>query len=80
MISLNFYAPVNFGKAIWLLESNAFFEKSGRLSSTSPEILAVGSHCSANFQPILDCFILVFELKCEDSETIKTNHVNTYVK
>ena len=41
-------------------------------SSAGPNTLALGSHCSANFQPILDCFIPNFKLKYEDSENIKT--------
>ena len=43
-----------------------FSEKSGRLSSTGSEILAFGSHYSANIQPILDCFIPKFKLKYDD--------------
>ena len=43
----------------------------------SPEILAFGSYCSANFQPILDSFIPNFNLKYEDSENVKTDRVNT---
>ena len=50
-----------------------FFEKSGRLSLEGPEILPFGSHCSANFQPILRCFIPNLKLKYKDSENIKTN-------
>ena len=60
------------------LESN-FSKKSGRLSSTGSEILTFGSHCSANFQPILDCFIPKFKLEYDDLENIKTNCVNTVV-
>ena len=45
-------------------------------SSAGPKILAFGSHSSANFQPILDCFISNFKLKCEDSENIKADRVN----
>ena len=56
-----------------------FSKKSGRLSSPGPEILAFGSHSSANFQPILDCFIPKFKLKCDDSENIKTDCVNMVV-
>ena len=48
-----------------------FLKKSGRLSSAGPEILAFVSHCSANFQPILDFFIPNFKLKYEDSGNIK---------
>ena len=54
-------------------------KKSGRLSSPSPEILAFGSHSSANFQPILDCFIRNFRLKYEDSENIIADRVNTVI-
>ena len=56
-----------------------FSKKSGRLSSTGSEILTFGSHCSANFQPILDCFIPKFKLEYDDLENIKTNSVNTVV-
>ena len=56
-----------------------FSKKSGRLSSTSSEILTFGSHCSANFQPILDCFIPKFKLEYEDLENIKTDLVNAVV-
>ena len=38
--------------------------------AAGPKILAFGSHCLANFQPILDCFIPNFKLKYEDSENI----------
>ena len=48
-------------------------------SSVGPKILAFGSHCSANFQPILDCFIPNFKLKYEDSENIKADRVSTVV-
>ena len=51
--------------------------KSGRLSSTGSEILTSGSHCSANFQPILDCFIPKFKLEFDDLENIKTDRLNT---
>ena len=54
-----------------------FSKKSGRLSSTDSEILTFGSHCSANFQPILDCFIPKFKLEYDDLENIKTDSVNT---
>ena len=56
-----------------------FSKKSGRLSSAGPEFQALVSHCSANFQPILDCCIPNFKLKCEDSENIKADCVNTVV-
>ena len=51
----------------------------GRLSSTGSEILAFGSHCSANFQLILDCFIPKFKLKYDSLENIKVDPVNTVV-
>ena len=54
-----------------------FSEKSGRLSSTGSEIGTFSSHCLANFQPILDCFIPKFKLKYDDLENIKTDRVNT---
>ena len=56
-----------------------FLKKSGRLSSASPEILYFGSYCSANFQPILHCFIPDFKLKYGDSENTKTGRVNTVI-
>ena len=56
-----------------------FSKNLGRLSSTSSEILTFGSHCSANFQPIFDCFILKFKLEYEDLENIKTDCVNAVV-
>ena len=55
---------------------NYILKKSGRLS---PEILAFGSHCSANFQLILDCFRPNFKLKYEYSENIETACLNTVV-
>ena len=48
-------------------------------SSAGPKFLTFGSHCSANFQPILDCFILNLKLKYEDSENIKADRVSTVV-
>ena len=56
-----------------------FSKKSGRLSSTGSEILTYVSHCSSNFQPILDCFIPKFKLEYDDLENIKTERVNTGV-
>ena len=50
-----------------------------RLSPADPEISALGSHSSANFQPILNCFIRNFKLKYEDVGNIKTDCVNTVV-
>ena len=52
---------------------------SGRQLLVIPEILVFVSHCSANFQPILDCFMPNFKLKYEDSENIKAGRVNTVV-
>ena len=43
------------------------------------EIVIFGSHCSANFQPILDCFILNFKLEYDNLENIKTDCVNVVV-
>ena len=56
-----------------------FSKKSGRLSSTGSEILTFGSHCSENFQPIVDCFIPKFKLEYDNLENIKTDPVNTVV-
>ena len=58
---------------------SAFLKKLGRLPSAGPEILAFVSHCSANFLPILDCFIPKFKLKYENSENIKVDRVSTVV-
>ena len=41
------------------------------MSSAGPEILGFVSHCLANFQPILDCFIQNFKLKYEDLKNVK---------
>ena len=41
--------------------------------------LTFGSHCSANFQPILDCFVAKFKLEYDDLDNIKTDCVNTVV-
>ena len=74
------YAPVDFVNVIWLyLKLVHFSKKSGRLSSTGSEILTFGSHCSANFQPILICFILKFKLEYDDLENIETDRVNAVV-
>ena len=48
-----------------------FESKSGRLT--------FGSHCSSNFQPILDCFIPKFKCKYEYLFNIKTYRVNIVV-
>ena len=48
-------------------------------SSAGPKILAFGSDCLANFQPILDCFMPNFKMKYEDSENIKADRVDTVV-
>ena len=47
--------------------------------NSCPESLAFGSHCSANFQTILNFFIPNFKLKYEDSENITADLVNTIV-
>ena len=47
--------------------------------SAGPKILAFGSYCSANFQPILDCFIPNFKLTYEGSENIKADCASTVV-
>ena len=56
-----------------------FVKKSGRLSSTGSDILTFGSHCLANFQPILDCFIPKFKLEYDDLENIKIDRVSAVV-
>ena len=53
--------------------------KTGRLSLAGTKILAFGSHSMANFQSILDCFILNFNLKHDDLENTKTDCVSTVV-
>ena len=55
------------------------FSKKSGLSSTGSEILTFGSHCSANFQPILDYFIPTFKLDYDDLENIKADRVNAVV-
>ena len=56
-----------------------FSKKSGRLSLMGSEILTFGSHCSAKFKPILDCFIPKFKLEYDNLENIKTGRVNAVV-
>ena len=56
-----------------------FSKKLGRLLSTGSKILIFGSHCSANFQPILDCSIPKFKLENYDLENTKTDRVNAVV-
>ena len=48
-------------------------------SSAGLENLDFVSHCLANVQPILDCFIPSFKLKYGDSENTKADRVNTVV-
>ena len=54
-----------------------FLKKSSPLSSAGLKILAFGSHCSVNFQPILDCFIPSFKLKYDNLKNVKTIRVNS---
>ena len=56
-----------------------FSKKSGRLSSTGSEVLTFGSHYSANFQTILDCFIPKFKLEYDDLGNMKADCVNAVV-
>ena len=56
-----------------------FSRKAGCQSSAGAEILANVSHCSAKFQPILDCFIPHSKLKYKDPENIKIDCVSTVV-
>ena len=56
-----------------------FSKKSDRLSSTGSEVLTFSTHCSANIQPLLDCFIPKFKLEYDDLENIKIDSVNTVV-
>ena len=44
-----------------------------------PKILVLGSHSSENFQTILDCLVPNFKLKCENSENIKEDRVDTVI-
>ena len=67
---------MNFDKVIWLLKVSVFSNKSSR-GSMGPKILAFVSHCLANFHPILDCFLLNFMLKYENSENVKVDRVDT---
>ena len=48
-----------------------FWERSRCLLSAGAYILAFDGHSSANFQPILDCFIPNFKLKYDNSESVK---------
>ena len=48
-------------------------------SPFGPKILAFGSRWSANFQPILGCFIPNFKLTYEHSENIKADCVSVVV-
>ena len=59
-ISWNFYAPVNFDKAIWLLWISAFLKKI-QLSVTSvPEVLAFTGHSYEDSENIqTDCVVTV---------------------
>ena len=71
---------MDLGKAMWLFQIGAFFEKIGSStgpkiltsSATGPKILNFGSHSSANFYPILDFFIPNCKLENKDSQTEKT--------
>ena len=57
-----------------------FFRKTEfLLSSVDPKILAFSSHCSVKFQLMLDYLIPNFKLKYEDSENVKTDHVNVVI-
>ena len=56
-----------------------FFGKIGSSIINEFQNLSFGSHCSANFQPILDCFIPKFKLKYDDLENLKIDCVNTVV-
>ena len=76
---MKFYAPLNLDKALRLLKSVDFSTNLVVCSSAGPKFLPFGSHCSANFQPILDCFIPNLKLKYEDSENIKADRVSTVV-
>ena len=54
------------------LKLTHFSKKSGRLSLTGSEILALGSHCMVNFQT-------KFKLEYDDLENIKADRVNSIV-
>ena len=56
-----------------------FSKKSGRLSSTGSKILTFDSHCSANFQPIIDCLSQNFKFNYDNLKNIKTGRVNSVV-
>ena len=56
-----------------------FSKKLGHLSSTNSEILNFGSHYSAKFQPILDCFMPKFKLEYDDLENVKTDHLTAVI-
>ena len=61
------------------LNWHIILKKSGRVLSKGSKILNFGSHCSANIQPILDCFIPNFKLEHGELENIKADRVNTVV-
>ena len=73
-ISQNFYVQI---KQYGCFKFVHFSKNLAVSSSAGPKILAFGSHCSANFQLILHCFIPNFKLKYEYSENIKADGVNT---
>ena len=53
------------------------FEKVGSSVISGSQILSFVNHCSANFSPILDCFIPNFKLKYGDPENMKADCLNT---
>ena len=59
--------------------NGAFLENPVVCSSAGPKILVFGSHCLANFQPVLDCSVPNFKMKYEDSENIKADSFSTVV-
>ena len=58
-----------------LIKSVHFSKNLVVCSSAGSKTSALGSHCSANFQLILDCFIPNFKLMYEDSENVKVSTV-----
>ena len=56
-----------------------FLKKIKCRSWAGPKSLAYVNHCSAKFQPILNCFIPILKQKYEDLENIKTHRINIVV-
>ena len=80
-MSRNRNAPVNFDKATDGCFKLVHFSRKNLVvhHQRGPEVLAFGSHCSAKFQLIFQCYLPNFKLKYENSEKIITYGVDTVV-